>query len=99
MLKEMMPKNMKNVSIFVLLFKKLEIGLWLVIIMYKLLFIKKKICICDYIIGYNQVIMYKYLKIFLVVKFNLTVISFKFLIIGYKYYFKYKTLKVKSIKK
>ena len=37
MLKEMMQKNMKIVSIFFLLLKKLEI----VIIMYKLLFIKK----------------------------------------------------------
>ena len=51
--------------------------------------------------------MYKYLEIFVAIKFNLIVISFKFLfhyikfiilIIGYKYSFKYKMLKVKSIK-
>ena len=32
-----------------------------------------------YIISWNQVIMYKYLNIFLAVKFNLIVASFKFL--------------------
>ena len=33
----------------------------------------------DYIISWNQVIVYKYLTIFLAVKFNLIVVSFKFL--------------------
>ena len=35
MLKEVMPKNMKIVSIFVFLLKELEIEMWFVIIMCK----------------------------------------------------------------
>ena len=51
--------------------------------------------------------MYKYLEIYVAIKFNLIVIYFKFLfhyikfiilITRYKYSFQYKMLKVKSIK-
>ena len=52
MLKEVMPKSIKTTSIFVILLKQLGIGMTC------------DYYASDYIIGWNQVIVYKYLKIF-----------------------------------